>query len=643
MSFKLVFNSLQEIFPEVDLRILKAVAIEHANDIDAAAEFILLEVIPNISASPEASSFNMNYAYELKDSSFKRPNPEEFERGSPSRPTKDSQLKSPYLEEGVFGDRVVGPACDVDGSGSLTSSDESNEELNAPVPSTSKLENRSDPPSLGVFRLEQQYPGAQNGNPFVHVISRPVHEDSLGEHIVEPCSEFKASGNDSLCTSSQQLSGLDPEQTVAAVESSSRDGLLIVLPDLADHKAAGMKDVNNSFSESEAVSRWSDDVLETNDARSGFTSCRDIVPLLNEENNSYMGREDEEPNITDNNFSGDKGLQSSYSEDLASLEYEMLHAGDRNLPGTLATRSGHFVDVELLEEFITDAKSNKKNLLSAAESVTNVIKEVELLEERAKQAKKEASNAGKGISEKANELKQTLKHAKEANEMRAAEIYGEKSILATEARELLSRLASLSDERNKSLTIIEEVRQTLEGRLAVASEEIASAEKEKLEKEALACEALQEQEVLMNALVEESKKLQQEAEENTKLRDFLMERGRLVDSLQGEIAVMCEDVLLLKERVDGRVPLSKSLQLMASSLSSSSSSSFRNSRCSSDGVVLPAISADKQVRIDEERSVSQKLNISEEIEPAKTDGSIRRSTSEDGWELCEEGWLNGKP
>lgn len=59
----------------------------------------------------------------------------------------------------------------------------------------------------------------------------------------------------------------------------------------------------------------------------------------------------------------------------------------------------------------------QKNLLSAAESVTNMIKEVELLEERAKQAKKEASNAGKGISEKANELKQTLNHAKEANEM----------------------------------------------------------------------------------------------------------------------------------------------------------------------------------------------------------------------------------
>lgn len=112
---------------------------------------------------------------------------------------------------------------------------------------------------------------------------------------------------------------------------------------------------------------------------------------------------------------------------------------------------------------------------------------------------------------------------------------------------------------------------------------------------------------------------------------------------RGEIAVMCEDVLLLKERVNGRVPLSKSLQLMASTLSSSSSSSSRNSRCSSDGVVPSAISADNQIRIDEERSISRKLNISEETEPAKTDGSIHRSTPEDGWELCEEDWLNGKP
>lgn len=39
----------------------------------------------------------------------------------------------------------------------------------------------------------------------------------------------------------------------------------------------------------------------------------------------------------------------------------------------------------------------------------------------------------------------------------AGEVYGEKAILATELRELQSRLLSLSDERDKSLCILDEV------------------------------------------------------------------------------------------------------------------------------------------------------------------------------------------
>lgn len=39
----------------------------------------------------------------------------------------------------------------------------------------------------------------------------------------------------------------------------------------------------------------------------------------------------------------------------------------------------------------------------------------------------------------------------------AGEVYGEKSILATEVKELENRLLNLSEERNKSLTILDEV------------------------------------------------------------------------------------------------------------------------------------------------------------------------------------------
>jgi lysyl-tRNA synthetase class II len=56
----------------------------------------------------------------------------------------------------------------------------------------------------------------------------------------------------------------------------------------------------------------------------------------------------------------------------------------------------------------------------------------------------------------------------------------------------------------------------------------------------------------MEKVVQESKLLQQEAEENSKLRDFLMDRGQIVDTLQGEISVICQDVKLLKEKFENR-------------------------------------------------------------------------------------------
>ena len=53
--------------------------------------------------------------------------------------------------------------------------------------------------------------------------------------------------------------------------------------------------------------------------------------------------------------------------------------------------------------------------------------------------------------------------------------------------------------------------------MAAAQQEIAAAEKEKIEKEAAALALLDEQEKTMNSIVEESRKLQKEAEENLKV------------------------------------------------------------------------------------------------------------------------------
>ncbi|KAJ6401167.1 hypothetical protein OIU84_016558, partial [Salix udensis] len=177
--------------------------------------------------------------------------------------------------------------------------------------------------------------------------------------------------------------------------------------------------------------------------------------------------------------------------------------------------------IELLEENVEAAKDNKKTLFLEMESVMILMKEAELKEMAAEQAKDEAARGGLDILIKVEELKQMLVRAKEANGMHAGEVYGEKAILATEVRELQARLLSLSDEKDNALAILDEMRQTLKSRQAA-----------------------------QNAL---------EAEENAKLREFLMDRGCVVDTLQGEISVICQDVRLLKEKFDERVPLSKSV------------------------------------------------------------------------------------
>nr|XP_018684268.1 PREDICTED: uncharacterized protein LOC103992430 [Musa acuminata subsp. malaccensis] len=56
MTLKSVLRALQEVFPQIDLRILRAVAVEYSEDVDAAVEFILSDVLPIITEPAEASN-----------------------------------------------------------------------------------------------------------------------------------------------------------------------------------------------------------------------------------------------------------------------------------------------------------------------------------------------------------------------------------------------------------------------------------------------------------------------------------------------------------------------------------------------------------------------------------------------------------
>ncbi|KAF2314898.1 hypothetical protein GH714_037106 [Hevea brasiliensis] len=195
------------------------------------------------------------------------------------------------------------------------------------------------------------------------------------------------------------------------------------------------------------------------------------------------------------------------------------------------------IKIDFLEDVIEAAKNNKKTLFLAMESIMNMMRQVELQEKIAELAKEEAASAGLDILTKVKELKQMLEPAKEANDMHAGEIYGEKAILATEARELQARLISLSEERDKALAILDEMQQTLEARLDAAEELRRTAEEQKLKKKNL------HEMLLLNKRPSWRRWCRSPSSFSRRQRKIL----------RGEISVICQDVRLLKERFDERV------------------------------------------------------------------------------------------
>uniref|UniRef100_A0A0A9CSC4 CUE domain-containing protein n=1 Tax=Arundo donax TaxID=35708 RepID=A0A0A9CSC4_ARUDO len=65
---KEVFRSLRELFPQVDQRILKAIAIEHRKDVDSAVVAVLDEVMPSMTGLVGVSSIHHEVMPPMADS-----------------------------------------------------------------------------------------------------------------------------------------------------------------------------------------------------------------------------------------------------------------------------------------------------------------------------------------------------------------------------------------------------------------------------------------------------------------------------------------------------------------------------------------------------------------------------------------------
>jgi hypothetical protein len=479
---------------------LRAVAREHPKDADEAAAVVLSEIVPSL---PPTLSHNL-------DQSLNKPS------GSISVREVERDLEDVVSRCRGF----------VVASGSTSSASSSSET----IPLVVARGHGTSAPSTKLVSDENEITN------FPITIGRGVGSDEVQSLEKAPGKENDKYDFFGKCfdVSNQAVTGLKsmPEDDLASVVSAGAQDSVksntYFWQDLDFHMTWDQLDPGTSIGSENAVQKLVDTIPGDNMTNIQQGSCVEV------------------------------GTGSTNAVEEASKGSLASENGDTDLGGAFSS-STPVCSVDHLEEYIEDAKSNKKTLHAVMESVMNLMKEVELEEKDAEKSEEEAARGGVDTLEKVEELKKMLKHAKEANDMHAGEVYGEKSILATEAKELENRLLNLSEERNKSLAVLDEMSETLKVRLAAALEMKKAAEQEKKEKEDSALKALAEQEAIMEKVVQESKLLKQEAEENSKLREFLMDRGQVVDSLQGEISVICQDVKLLKEKFDNRVSLIKSV------------------------------------------------------------------------------------
>ncbi|KAK5813350.1 hypothetical protein PVK06_028799 [Gossypium arboreum] len=595
MGFNKVFQCLQDIFPQVDSRILKAVAIENSKDVDAAAEIVLSEIIPYLSKrTAVASSSLQNQSHRIEpneDAAIEEEESNQLRRRKVSVGKGTSSSTEPLLETG----EVVGDTCLTDSSSNVDSLEAQS------AATTSKFHDNNNNKAADIETEELILLGNTEIQKSKSSFSWNAAE--VDNSLLYANLETKELGSSSQDRTTDIEDGFPRTPQVAPFTS---------VDDTAPLLENGSSNDKLNF----------DGSVDLNEDLCRISSLNGT--MVGEENAVSMLVPSYSQEQLPESFVGLKS-QQGYIGEMSDVEDETFNP--------VVSRSSQTCRIDLLEEIIEDAKDNKKILFQTMQSIMDLMKEVELQEAAAEQAKEEAARGGMDILVKVEELKQMLSHAKEANDMHAGEVYGEKAILVTEVKELENRLLSLSDERDKSLAILDEMRQTLEARQSAAQELMKAAEQEKLEKEESARNALAEQEAIMVKVVEESKILRQEAEENSKLREFLMDRGQIIDSLQGEISVICEDIRLLKQKFDDRIPLSKSISSSQTSCILASSGSSLKSRSTDLGSSQWETAKTPEKRsptpsVDGQSPKSRSLD-----ERSKVDG---KELSDDGWEIFDK-------
>ncbi|XP_042048533.1 uncharacterized protein LOC121794439 isoform X1 [Salvia splendens] len=611
MGFNKVYKSLQEIFPQIDARALRAVAIEHSKDADAAVEAVLVEIIPFFS-----------------------------ERSRPHTPSTGSTT----VGESSGGAVTTVQTADCTSVNAVAGSTDAQSSYVANFGYQKSFSDVNDGHTEPLSDTNVEHHEREGVMAYLN-LSGSVHDNNmqLKTDIYSHDEVAHLTSKDGADTLQIEVS-VEPKTDKTASNSSiqlASDDACHTMWTLQGKDSGSIQDLNmlSEGSDSRCLETEFDtatnDVCEQGKSYGDDRTCvvgpasfivRDLTASLPENNFPLLALREKSVN---DSGELDVSLPCNSAPKMEAGSNIIDSDDESTLSGSMSQSSKiHMIDA--LANIIADARNNKKMLFSAMDSAISLMREVELKEKAAEQAREEAAMGGTDILVKSEELKHMVKLAEETNSMQAGEVYGEKAILATELRELQSRALSLSVERDKYLAVLNAMQQTLEVRLTEAQNVIKSAELEKTEKENAAMKALTEQELIMEKVLQESKILNQQAEDNSKLREFLVDRGRAVDTLQGEISVICQDVRMLKETFDEDIPFSKSLSSSQTSCILASSASSSKSLIREQVDLLPDEGTDSLDTRDKKGTVSCSTESSSQDEAA---GNDDKALSDDEWEM----------
>ncbi|KAJ3669254.1 hypothetical protein LUZ60_011204 [Juncus effusus] len=503
MAYRTVFYALQEVFPQVDPRILKEVAIKYSSDADTAVEFVLSDVLPVITENEPTEKYfplSPDYGFKGKDHSL----------GLPTRqnlyPTIENYNPNPNF-------------------GNATSSSYA-KSASPPLMKNPYLEKNKgiliDEASSSSSQFVPNYLNENPLNPFNH-----SNYDS-GKNLIE-LEDYSNLHYQPLNAFNEPLNAFNA-QGVGNSEGNLMDSVISEIFENQERKLENLEGENEI----------------------SVKIREEKVPLLPKENGNG--------NELFENENGNKLFENENRNEFELSEAQIISEGNEFQNSEIRiiseeNESEEKTTFESLDDLISDMRKNKEILSNALESTIIKMKEVEIEEENAKLAKQEIIETDKKTNSMVENIDHIINTTKETNYEHSREVDKEKFTLENESKELCEKLINLSAQKDGYLSAINEINASLDGRLKAAIEEKERAKMEIDEKERAYLQIRKEKEIVLQELNKESVRLEKETEENKALRDLLLECGRKVDNLQGEISNINLEVISLKEKLNECIQL----------------------------------------------------------------------------------------